>query len=544
MLRNYFYITLRILRKNLLYSGINVLGFAVGMACCLLITLFVVHEWSYDRHYDHGDRFYRVKSEIQLGENSDIFARTPYILAPTMKKELPEVEKATRIQGLYQPVIKIDGQKSRGMNAYYADEEVFSLFQLELAKGEVENWTENPNQVIISEAVAEQFFSGINPLGQTIYFHKIGELEVKGVIKEPNYNSHIDFQMILPFSWQEKSAGPGALRWDMIVTCTYFSTNSPVEREEFEGKLNGFIPNPDGEARFMIDRVEDLYLSSNAPGDLGTQSNIKYVYIFATIAFLILLIACLNFVSLSSARSIERANEVGVRKVFGASRQNLIYQFLGEAFVLVGMAIVLSLGIAELSLPYFNQLIGRELTLPLFEEIWFIPMLILLGAILAILSGSYPALIISRFSPKQVLGRKTTAAGSAANNLRLAMVGLQFVITFVLISSTLIINKQLDFLNEKDLGFNEEQVVVIRLKGDELRNNYQNYKQDLLSFPGVEKVAASYHTPGNGLGIYYFNIEGESEELPFANYSVDYDFIPALELNVGRRQSLFFRNDY
>ncbi|MCB0841379.1 MAG: FtsX-like permease family protein, partial [Bacteroidetes bacterium] len=398
-----------------------------------------------------------------------------------------------------------------------------------------ETWSDNAHQVIISQSMADKYFSQKNPIGNYLEFEGLGEIQVKGVFRESKGNSHLSFNMILPYVWAEKMAGEGANSWDMLVISTYLLTKEGVHVSELENKITGLAASystSEDQVNYSLDPVSEIYLSANLDGDLGRQSDITYIYIFSSISLLILLIAVLNFISLSSARAIERAGEVGVRKVFGANRSQLMQQFLGEAAVLVFMALLISLGMVELAMPYFNQLIDRELVFPLFENLWLIPGLIVGGGMLAFIAGAYPALILSGFSPRQIFSSGVKQSKSLGSRFRGGLVIIQFSITFILISSTIIINQQLNFLHRKDLGFNQDFVLVVPLKGENLKRDYELFKNELAEFSGISSATASYHTPGRGLGMYFFEIEGEKEPIPLVSYSVDEDFLSTLEIEV------------
>lgn len=504
MLRNYLTIALRALRKHLGYSLINVAGLAVGLAGCILIALFVWDELSYDRFHEKADRIYRV---VRQGEDLN----TSALLAPTMEDELPEVERAVRISPRWFDEVLV----TRGNTSFYeedfffTDPAFFDVFSFPLIRGNPDTALERPFTVILTETMAQKYFGEANPLGQTLSIegpYGVHDFTVTGVVRDVPHNSHFQFNLLASFATRaETEPQPESMRsWYHVGDYTYVLLNEENDVAALQAKMPTFyarhhearlsqIPDeekPDLTNAYTFQPITDIHLYSHLERELEPNSEVRYLYIFSVVALLILLIACINYMTLATARAAHRAREVGVRKVVGATRGQLARQFLGESILLSLLAMVLAAAIVQLSLPAFNQLTGKEISIGVASAPWLGPALLLGGLGIGLLAGSYPALFLSGFRPVHVLKGLT---GRSASNawFRSGLVTLQFAISIGLIAATLIVQHQLDYMKNKRLGLNPEQVLVVSTRGKlgTVSQRFGAFKQELLRHPAIAHVS-------------------------------------------------------
>ena len=532
MLKNYLTIALRNLRRHRAFSFINIAGLAVGMACCLLIGLYVRQEVSYDRFHENADRLYRVAFVMDDGGQVWPTARTPHPLAPALLDAFPEVEAAVRFRR-GEAVLRRGDDLFKEEAFYFADASVFDAFSFPLIHGEAGAALAAPFTLVLTEDAARKYFGPENPVGRMLTVEDMGDFTVTGVLQTIPQNAHFRFDFLASYATLNTLQPEALGQWDSAVTSTYLLLSAGYDAAAFEAKLPAIVAQrlgPEaGGSRFYLTPLTDVHLYSDLPGELGEGGDARYLYLFSSVALFILLIACINFMSLTTARSAERAREVGLRKVLGAVRRQLVRQFLGESVLLALLAMGLAVVLVELTLPAFNTLTGKALTFG-GGFLWWIGLLGT-GLAVGVLAGSYPAFALSIFCPAQVLKSQATP-GSAGAWLRKGLVVLQFGIAVVLITGTLVMAEQLAYIQRKNLGFDKEQVAVIPLQDSGVRSQYETIKQEVLAHPGVVQAAASYHTPGRGLGRYYVEVEGIEETLDLPTYIVDYDYLETMGMHV------------
>ncbi|MDR3716522.1 MAG: ABC transporter permease [Puia sp.] len=513
MLKNYFKVAIRNLIRNKAFSFINIFGLAIGLTTCLLIMLYIFDESSYDGHYKDADRIYRIETVSPNGEGLPSWAAGPGPLAGGLKTDLPEVEQATRIlilPDLNKMLFKV-GQGTEGKqifetNGYYVDSTFFRVLSYEFRYGDALTALNRPNSLVISPQISTALFGNANPIGKTI---KIGlpfgeyDYTVQGVLKDKKTKSHIPANFFL--SMRNGDVGGWAqnqTNWaSNNLFYTYVKLREGSDPAVFKQKLVPFMERragPDLKAMgisktLFAEPLKDIYLHSALENEIAPNGNIQYLYILGSIAVFILLIACINFMNLSTARSGERAREVGVRKVMGAGKGSLIRQFLGESFVLCLMALALALLLTGILLPYFNSLTGKSMRL--FDNpgllLWILGLTLLTG----LFSGIYPAFYLSAFKPVLVLKGKILNSFSAAI-IRRGLVVFQFSVSICLIVGAIIISQQLQFVKNRHLGFNKEQQLILPMRSDHASKNFAALKSELLNNPHVAGVTSGSSYPG------------------------------------------------
>lgn len=469
MLKNYIKIAFRNLTKHKVYSVINIFGLAVGIACCVLIGLFVQNEWSYDEFHSKSDRLYRTWVHEDYGNNEIYFnSVTPIVLKPTLQENIPEIESVSRFHNVNNLVKRPDDSEAQSETLSMVDPSFFSMFDFQLLKGNTKTAFSNPGSVVITKETAERYFGDSNALQKTMSI-RIGEnfeeFTVTGVIENPPNNSSLQFQFLIPFSNSSRMYSERAhTSWFNVSPETYVLLQEGTQAASLDSKLKammqGVLGDRYSESNYTVglQPITDIHLNTEIPTGIAPVSDPTYSYILGAIALLILLIACVNFMTLSISRSTSRAKEVGIRKTIGAIRQHLMYQFWGEALLMTVLAFAFGIFMAEILLPYFNALSGKSLQLAFSVD----AVLFMTGAavLISLISGIYPALILSGFKPVEVLkGRLNLSADK--NLFRQSMVVFQFTLSIALIAGTLIINNQLDYVRSKDLGFQKDQIVVL-----------------------------------------------------------------------------------
>ena len=515
MIKNYFKIALRNLQRNKAFSFINIFGLAVGLATCTLIMLYIFSEMGYDGQNKNADRIFRIASKAaQLGNVKDKpWAATSAPVAWGLKEDMPEVEQSARLlkfPTLDKMLLKYehdnDSKQFYETNGYYVDSTFFQIFTYDFKYGNALTSLNEPNSVVISEEVAQKMFGNENPVGKPINIgmpYGTFNYTVKGVFKDASVKSHIPAHFFLSMrngdigTWVEQQTNWATNN----IFFTYVKLKEGSDPKTFEKKLQAFIDRRGGtdqkalgvSKQLFIQPLQDIYLHSDLDNEIAPNGNITYLYILGSIALFVLLIACINFMNLSTARSGKRAKEVGIRKVMGAEKRSLVYQFLGESVMMSFLALLLALLIAYALLPFFNNLTQKNLTLFDKPELW----LWIAGLTLCsgILSGFYPAFYLSSFRPIAVLKGKLLNNFSAVA-IRKGLVVFQFTISICLILGAVVIIKQLNFLDNQQLGFNKNQQIILPLQDKSAIKNYAAFKNELLKNPGVKNVTSGSTYPG------------------------------------------------
>nr|WP_293841066.1 ABC transporter permease [uncultured Arsenicibacter sp.] len=566
MLRNYLKIAWRTLRKQQGFTVINVSGLALGIACCLLISLYVLDELSYDRFHTKADRIYRINSDIHFGGNDMHFAVAPDPLGAALKKDYPQVEAYTRLHQRGTWLVKrTDEVQSRSeKDILFADSTVFDVFTLPLVAGaEPKRALASPNAVVISESAAKRYFGDQQAVGKTLTFDNRLTFTITAVMRDMPLNSHFRSDFLLSMQNDDYPWG----QWLSVNHHTYIVLKPGTDPKVFERNFDQVIKTYAGPQvkqvlgstleeftktgnymRFWLMPLTDIHLRSKQTVELGANSDIQYVYIFSAVALFILLIACINFMNLATARSSKRAREVGVRKVLGSERSQLIGQFMAESILMTTLSLVLALGILTTVMPLFNDLTAKDLT---FERLLTPRMLAgiaLLPIVVGVLAGSYPAFFLSSFRPVSVL--KGTVKNSLKSlNLRSGLVVFQFATSVLLIVGTLVVYRQIHYIQTKKLGFDRDQLLIINEVYGLGNSGPETFRKEVLQLPGV--VAGSLSgflpTPSNRNDSGFFP-EGESDpakSLNMQSWAVDYDYVKTLGMDImqGRNFSRSFGTD-
>jgi len=546
MWKNYFKISFRNLWKNKSFTLINIAGLAIGMAVSFSILLYVVNEVTYDRFHEKRDRIYRLAAHMDM---QDVM---PIPLGPALVEEFPEVENFTRIQEAGTTIISRENHLFKETGIYYVDPGFFQIFTVLAKSGNPETFLDAPFNVVITEDMAEKYFGEENPLGQTLEWDHSHEYTVTGVVEKMPENSHFKFNMLSSISTLE-SLGRNLNDWMGFSIYTYLELNENAEQiglgkkyyEFLWSKIPKQIKNLGIKIDLFLQPLPKIHLYSHLEEELEPPGNLLYIRIFATIAIFILIIACINFTNLSTARSAQRAKEVGMRKVLGAQRGKLATQFLGESLILSLISLAMAAVLIRIWLPLFNRLIVKDLTFLPFKD-WKIGLGMLgITLLVAVLAGAYPALYLSSFAPLEAI-KTRFRAGRSHTFFRSGLVSLQYIISIILICCTLVVFSQLNLVKNFDLGFNQERVAVMYLQGQILKKS-QIFKNKLLSVPGVVKAAGSSGMMGMGRNETYFQFEGFPEEdkqiLP--HMDVDEDFLDTfgMKLVAGRNFSRNFSTD-
>lgn len=549
MFKNYILVTLRHMRRHIGYTALNIAGLAVGLAVCLLILLFVRDEQQFDRFHEDADRIFRVTLTRADAEPEAAEEHMAPMFGPILVEGLPEVEHAVRFLARTGSLF---GREDGGLSAYedafiYADSNFFEVFSFPLLQGDPATALDRPLTVVLTERAAQRYFGDDDPVGETLLFNNTHRFEVTGVAADVPAQSSIQFEFVASFATvrqipEEASmfnsgwgvrAYPTFVRLDETASPTVVGEKIPqllAQHTDADFVINN---------RFTLEPITEIYLHSPASNQLGAQGDIRYIYIFSALALLVLLIACINYMNMATARSAGRAREVGVRKVVGAKRGQLAGQFLSESLLLSLCAMLLAIGIVAAVLPLFEVLIGRAMPFHLFEEPDLIGVLVGVALVVGLVSGSYPALLLSRFKPVAVLkGRFAQASSGAA--FRKGLVVFQFTVSVALIAGTLIIHEQLDYMRSKGLGLNPEQVLVLPLQGSNvgepspIAQQPEAFRSELANLASVENVAYSSVVPTRGASRFGYRAEETDPWSYVSLYRVTPSFLPTLDMTLLR----------
>lgn len=528
MLRNYLLIALRTLRKHPGYTFINVGGLAVGLACGLFILLFVRHELSYDCFHEKAERIVRVGMTWVIDETELPVAPTTTKPGPWLTETLPSVTDYVRLRKRNTTLVQAGEQVFKETGLVYADSSLFDIFSFPLLRGDASTALTRPHTLVLTESQAQKYFGEANPVGQTLLLND-RPFEVTGVMADVPANSHLQFDLVASFASLSAAREPN---WNRSAYHTYLLLTGSDAVQQVRTALPGLLRDSfDGHPntpKLHITPLTEVYLHGDLAGEWSPEGDARVVYMFSVIAVLILLIACINYMNLATARSANRAKEVGVRKALGAARRQLIGQFMGEAVLIIGAALVVAFALTQVLLPLFNTLAGKAL-------VWDLPSLIgwLAGAglIVSLLAGSYPAFVLSRFRPMRVLKGQHHGATSGTW-LRKGLVIFQFAVSVFLIASTFIIYNQLHFIENKELGYEKSHVVVVPVDRA-LRAQLDTFEQELAAQHSVTRVASASHMPVRGVAARMFNAGTDEADRQLMNtLEVKPDFVELLGLEM------------
>lgn len=541
MIRNYFKIALRSLWKNKGISTIHIIGLITGISCCLLMIVYIQHELSYDTFQEKGDRI--VRTIMEYGDTKDNVVKGNFTgtkVLPAFRANFPEVEDGVRMYK--EPtVVRLDTDVYNEKRFLYADSSFFRMFSFPLLKGNPANVLNAPYKVVLSASASQKYFGNLNPVGQTI---RVGPNEkeylITGVAADCPDNSQIRFDFMASFT-SLKNARTEPIYWSANYT-TYLLLNAPDAINSLRPKIIPFMKREmaaeDDDNFYLnydLEPFNQIHLHS--PYDsFEPNTNIKYLYISGSVALLILIIACFTYINISTARSLERAREVGIRKVTGAYRHQIFWQFIGESAIITALAIVCSIGMCLLLLPAFGNLIGQNLAA---SELWHPKICLAIIGIqigISLLAGSYPALVLSRFSSIKVL-KGSFHRSNSGRWLKGSLIVFQFVISGFLVIATLIIQNQLHYIRNKDMGYNREHVLVLPMD-NKIKNKLDILKKEWKQHPDIVAVSMAASLPTNILGGYsaWGNTIAEKQSIMIRGNVIDEEYIPAtgLQLLAGK----------
>jgi putative ABC transport system permease protein len=549
MLHNYLKIAFRSLWRSKIHAFINVLGLSLGIACCVLIALFVKDEWTFDTFHTKAHRIYRVYAREDYGKDEKFFyTNTPFPMGPALEDNFEEVEAQVRINNIGSPV-KV-GENIFNEQITIGGQDFFELFDFELVSGNRAALREQ-SSIVLTESMAKKYFGEADPINKTISIQldtTFEEFTIKAVTANLPTNSSIQFELLISDLNYPKLYNPRVLTsaWFNISPETYVLLKEGANRQELESKFPSVFQTLLGEEAFKeshyapgLQPLTEIHLDTSYPVGIAPVNDPKYSYILAAIAVLILLVACINFVTLSIGRSMKRAREVGIRKVVGAERKQLIFQFIGEAVIVTLIALFIGVVLSILGLPVFNNFSGKQL---LFEFNGFtVALIVSLITVIGIMAGSYPAFVLSAFKPIAIL-KGSLHTGNNKQRVRQLLVGVQLVLSIFLISSTLIMREQLSFLQNKNLGFNKEQLAVVQLSvpnsgrlPERVKAGFDKaelFKTELSKLPGIAALCASSHDFGNGgwTNIGYTDDQGTYRT--FDMNIVDDEYVPVMKMEM------------
>ena len=542
MFNNYLKIALRNMAKQKAFSFINIAGLAIGVACCLLILLYIQHELSYDKFHAKANEIYRIALHGKIGDSPINWATTTAQVGPLMINEFPEVVDAVRFKYPDKNVFSYKDKRFFEFAPLYVDHSFFNIFSFRLIKGNPKTALKAPFSLVMTQEIAKKYFGDDDPIGKIVTVNNNENFRVTGIIEKPPSNSHFTFDILASFETLYQTTPQEVDGWIYWAYQTYLLLQPGTNFQALEAKFNDFIEKHIGnmlrqigaEHTWYLQPLTSIHLHSHLSCELGANSDIRYIYAFAAIALFILLIACMNFMNLSTARSANRAKEVGIRKVLGSIRSKLILQFLGESLILAVTALVVALFIVWLVLPYFKNLTDCNVQLHQFAMPWLLTGLSFITIFVGIISGSYPAFYLSRFQPVKVV--KGDILKSPKNLwFRSLLVVSQFTISIALIIGTIVIYNQLNYMRTKKLGFQKEQMLVLSLRDDDTQERAEVIKSELLTIDGVLAGCGSDMVPGEyeyGIITCYPESLSHGHGFKIENLAVDSDFLDTYSIDI------------
>jgi putative ABC transport system permease protein len=536
---NYFTIAVRNLVRNRLYSIISIMGLAIGLAGCLLIVGYVSHERSFENCHHNRDRIYRVDGYYVIGDSRVSMANISAPVGPALKEAFPEVEKMTRFRRMWDADVEIrDNLIVTESKLLVTDPEILQIFTIPLTEGSPETALEAPYSIIISEQIADKYFEGQSPLGHTVKVNDQHECQITGVFESLPANTQLHTNFFLSYSTL-KNMEVDLENWDDILNdYTYLLLRENTDPAQLEQKIPALLEQHMGEDaktfQLQLQPLKRIYLHSHLSYELPPHGNLDYIYIFSCVAVVILVIASINFINLTTARTSHRMKEVGVRKVLGAFRRQLVIQFLGESVLITMVSMVLGIVLFEFALPQLEAFLGRDLAIDIYRNPIILLSILAMIVVVGVLSGSYPALMLAKHRPTVVL-RGGTTGKTFKPTLRRILVAFQFTIAIVLVCVTFIIYRQIQYANTKDLGFDKEDVLLLYSDEEIAPEKLQLVKQEILSNTTALSATALKVPPGGGNYVLYaVRPENSMEEEPIllSMFYVDYDFLSTFKIDL------------
>ena len=555
LLKSSLKITYRNFKRQKLYTVINLAGLAVGMACFILIMTYVHHEMGYDSFHANNGRIYRLTMAGTLSRADFNLATSNGAIAPDLMKALPEIESVVRFRRRNRTSVECGEKLFFEEGILWADAAVFDVFSFRLLEGNPDKALETPYSAVLTREAAARYFGHDNPVGKVLRINHALDYTVTGIVEDPPTNSHLDFDMLFSFVTYQNSNPQDFSRWlGDFDNYSYLLLRPGTDPEALEKKFQPLIEQKmgpvlkkvGGDVTFVLQPMTDIHLLSRLAGEISGNSDVATISVYSAVALFILVLACINFMNLSAARSSKRALEVGIRKVHGAVKSKLVSQFLGEAFIQSFFALGLGILLVQAGLPLFRSIIGIDIPHPFVEVRWLIPGLLGLALLVGLTAGSYPAFVLSSFKPVKVL-KGGASGGPSKSRFRSVLVIFQFAVSIILLILTGVILGQIRFMRTKDLGFDQERVVVVRLDTPEARSSAEAIKHEFRRLPGVVAAGSASHVPDGGARHNICQPEGFAfDESPgMAIISVDRDYLETMRIEVvqGRGFSQEFPGD-
>ncbi len=553
MLKNYFQIALRNFRRQPGYTLLNILGLTIGITATLFILLYITEESRFDTYHEKANRIYRVSSDLTEPDDAFKWASTQAPLAPQLKKDYPEVEEYVRFNGNGRTQFERNGQFHFVEKVFVVDSTVCDVFSFNFIKGEKKTALRDPNSVALDASSAKKIFGKNDPIGEILKTPSGREYTVTGVYEDMPSHSHLIAEAMISLNTMTRLNNSN--NWGGFNLYSYVLLKEGTDAASFAAKLPQVIEKYvavifdqfDIKIKYELLPLTDIHLKSDFEGEPEPVGEMGFLYIFGAVGLFLLLLACINYMNLSTARATKRAMEVGIRKVLGSDRSQLIVQFLSESILFTLVALLLSVLLVFLFLPIFNTTFDLNLTTSLLGTPAVLSAILGIVILVGIAGGSYPAFFLSAFQPISVL-KGSLAKGTGNPNLRKTLVGIQFAITLFMLIGTGIIYDQMNYLSNKDLGFDKEHIMTFALPGRAARAKYPVIREKLLQNPQITKVGSASNSPGNGYGKNLMNVEtadGTMNQLGVNLYAVDYDYFNTLGVDMvaGRGFSLEFGSD-
>lgn len=551
MFKNYIKIALRNIRKNKLYSSINIIGLTIGMAGCLLIGIYVWNELTYDNFHKNGDRIARVTMDYRYSGSSTKTAVTGTKVGPEFKRTFPQVKSYVRT--MKYPLSLANGTKAFDeKNVLYADADFFNIFSFQLLRGSTSAVLDAPQKMVLTEKAAKRYFGNEDPIGKTLRINGgTKDYEITGIAADAPLNSQIQYDVIVSFS---STSAFKTEKWSEANYVTYLLLNKADDIKTLDAAIQPFMKTVNKQEMrieessndyktFHLEPLQAVHLHSKMDGGLQSGGNITYIYVLSVVAILILLIACVNYTNLATAQSVSRSTEIGVRKVMGAGKSQLLKQFLGESFVITFIGLLLAVLVSIVLLPMFNNITGKEFSASLFTAPSFIIIAIVLCCAISLIAGAYPAFVLSNTKLVNIL-KSGLRISNSGGGLRKSLITFQFVIAIFLVAATIIVVNQVSYIQNKKLGYSREQVVVLPVDY-KTKATYEQLKTAMQANPNVVSVSGAYEDPtsiGWGDGISTDDGNGK-KELSLNATPVDLGYLETMgmELAAGRD---FVKSDF
>jgi putative ABC transport system permease protein len=553
MLKNYLIVTLRSLLRNKTFGIINISGLVLGISTCLLIAVYVIDELSFDQFHTKADRIFRLTEILHLPKESRAQVLTSPPMAPALQKNFPEVENTVRLSRSSR-LLSYKDKKFFDTRIWYSDSTLLDIFSFPLIKGNPKKALVEPYSIVVTETAAKRYFGDEDPLGKSMALSDTLALTVTGVLKDLPANSHLQFDVLLSRStMSDMLNNQPETNWFNNGTFTYVLLNENADHHILESKFSAFLHKEMAEVKkqtglwydLVLQPVTSIHLHSTVPSGMAPDGNIKYVYTFSLIGILVLLIACANYINLSTARSMNRVKELGMRKVIGAKRKQLIFQLLSESFLIAFIAFLISIAVVSAALPSLNSLAQKNISLLYLMKPEVVATMIFFLIAIGVLAGAYPALLMSSLSPIRVM-KQYARHGRESNTLRKSLVVFQFAMSVILIAGTVIIFRQLDYMQQVKLGLDKDQIVQVQMRSS-LVPKYSVIKEQLSGVSGIVSASANNFSFAGGISSIAALPEGanENEITSEMVICVDHEFIPtfSIQLVAGRNFSLDYPSD-